>query len=474
MQREKLATIGLVVIIAVVLCGFLVLEYWDELSEPPAEAKVEAIDDSFTYFQNSSQNFVFAVLNDVYTNISTVQFEIVTQPSNGVAEVIGQSIYYTPTKGYLDSDSFTYKLIDETGKTSQANVDINLEIGTVELGDCVDVHYIGTFEDGSLFGYSYEDPIDKTGGILLNIFMSTDDAESPPEGYEVYSNLVANQYYVEDFINGLEGLNIGDTKRIGPISPDESFGVRPVVGDIIDLTAFDSGIFSIFEIEENVDMPEMYAEVFGNVTTTLYTLRDESHYIGEIIVKYTLWEDSSVVTNINDTLIWTYTTPTTNISENITWSETIIDEAVGTQFLYEYPINASQISSMDDDTILVTHNPEVGSTIQVSTYIPEWSQYMAYLTYTVEKLTDDKINVSYADPLSSEGAMAYTDLDRITTIERSETQNITQDALPGELLEVLVFSYLRSTDPEFTLGTSPFTETVYIDLEVVDIEYKNS
>jgi hypothetical protein len=221
-------------------------------------------------------------------------------------------------------------------------------------------------------------------------------------------------------------------------------------------------------------MPEMYAEVFGNVTTTLYTLRDESHYIGEIIVKYTLWEDSSVVTKINDTLIWTYTTPTTNISENITWSETIIDEAVGTQFLYEYPINASQISSMDDDTILVTHNPEVGSTIQVSAYVPEWSQYMAYLTYTVEKLTEDKINVSYADPLSSEGAMAYTDLDRITTIERSETQNITQDALPGELLEILVFSYLRSTDPEFTLGTSPFTETVYIDLEVVDIEYKNS
>ncbi|MFW9922471.1 MAG: hypothetical protein ACFFDW_04185, partial [Candidatus Thorarchaeota archaeon] len=76
----------------------------------------------------------------------------------------------------------------------------------------------------------------------------------------------------------------------------------------IDLTAFNSGIFSIFDIKENVSMPEMYAEVFGNVTTTLYTLRDESHYLGEIykqggIDLYPYWKDASIVTRINDTLI---------------------------------------------------------------------------------------------------------------------------------------------------------------------------
>jgi len=471
MQKEKIATIVLVVIIIVALSGYLLFEHWDEIFEKPS---VEAIEDSYTFFQDSSMNLANVISNDVYTNISTLEVEIVKQPSHGVAELTGQSIYYTPTKGYLGSDSFTYKIIDENEQSSQATVKITLKIGTVELGDCIDIHYIGKYEDDSIFGYSYEDVVTMTGGTPLNIFLSTDEEAFPPEGYDVYSNLVANQYYVEDFITGLVGLNIGDTKTIGPIAPNASFGVRPIEGDIIDLTAFNSGVFSIFGIKEKVDMPEMYAEVFGNITTTLYTLRDESHFIGEIIDIYSFWEDSSIVTRINDTLIWTYTTPTTDINENLTWSETIIDEELGSQFLYEYPVNASYISSIDKDTIKVTHNPEINSTISVSSYIPEWGQYMSYITYTVEKLTADKINVSYTDPLSSDETTLYKDLDRITTIERNQTQNITQDALPGELLEVLVFSYLRSTDDTFTLGASPFTETTYIDVKILDIEYKSS
>ena len=342
------------------------------------------------------------------------------------------------------------------------------------MGDCVDVQYVGTYEDGSLFGYSYDDPYNKTGGIPMNIFMSTDESETPPDEYIEYSNLLANQYYVQDFITGLVDLHIGDTKTIGPIPPDESFGVRPVIGDIIDLTAYNSGIFSIYDIKENVSMPEMYAEVFGNITTTLYTLRDESHYIGEVINNYTFWEEASIVTKLNDTLLWTYTTPTTNIGENFTYSKTVVDESVGSQFLYEYPANSSQISSMNEDTITILHTPPINSTIIVSAYIPEWGQYMTYITYTVEYLTETKINVSYIDPLSEEGTEAYTDLDRIEIIKRNDTQNITQDALPGELLEVLVFSYLRSSDPTFTLGASPFTETTYIDVEIVDIKYKGS
>ena len=474
MQREKLATIGLVIIIIVAITGYLIVEHGDEISQAIfGKTEVGAKDDSFTFFKDSTSNFVNVIGNDIYTNLSTLEIEILSQASHGVAEVTGQSIYYTPTKGYEGTDSFTYKIIDGNGETSQAKVKITLEIGTVEMGDCVDVNYIGRYENGNLFGYSFDDPDAKTEGTPLNIFMSIDESESPPDDYFAYSNMFANQYYVEDFIIGLIGLNIGDTKTI-KVEPDESFGVRPVVGDIIDLTAFDSGKFSIFNIKENVSMPEMYAEVFGNVTTTLYTLRDESHYIGEIINNYTFWDDASVVTRINDTLIWTYTTPTTSINENFTYSESVIDESVGSQFLHEYPINASQIISMDDKTITIKHTPPVNSTISVNVYIPEWGQYMNYITYTVEGLTDDKINVSFEDPLSEEGEKAYTDFNRIKIIQRNDTQNITQDALPGELLEVLVFSYLRSTDPTFTLGASPFTETTYIDVEIVDIEFKGS
>mgnify|MGYP000318206176 CR=1 FL=1 len=54
----------------------------------------------------------------------------------------------------------------------------------------------------------------------------------------------------------------------------------------------------------------------------------------------------------------------------------------------------------------------------------------------------------------------------------NQTQNITQDPVPSEFLEAVLFSYLRDVDPDFNLGSGPFTETVYIDVEIVEIAYK--
>ena len=66
------------------------------------------------------------------------------------------------------------------------------------------------------------------------------------------------------------------------------------------------------------------ASFFGDVQTTLYIVRDESHYVGEIVDTYfdvqnlPLWENATVVTKINETLLWKYTTPTEGKYDNLT------------------------------------------------------------------------------------------------------------------------------------------------------------
>jgi len=55
---------------------------------------------------------------------------------------------------------------------------------TVEIGDCIDVHYIGRYaSNNTIFESSYGDIENKTGGTPLKIFVSFDMNEMPPGGY---------------------------------------------------------------------------------------------------------------------------------------------------------------------------------------------------------------------------------------------------------------------------------------------------
>ncbi|RLF28389.1 MAG: hypothetical protein DRN05_04270, partial [Thermoplasmata archaeon] len=99
---------------------------------------------------------------------------------------------------------------------------IFMEKNTIEIGDCVDVHYIGRYaSNNTIFASSYDDPENKTGGSPLKIFVSTDPDASPPDKYSDYSNRI-DQNFVEGFIDGLIGLKEGDTKTIGPIPPEKA------------------------------------------------------------------------------------------------------------------------------------------------------------------------------------------------------------------------------------------------------------
>ena len=85
----------------------------------------------------------------------------------------------------------------------------------------------------------------------------------------------------------------------------------------------DYGINDIYKYyKENAKTPPEWVQ-YGldpNQTMTIYTLRDESHYIGEAVeLNYPSWENSSIVTEINETMIWMRITPPYEIGETFGW-----------------------------------------------------------------------------------------------------------------------------------------------------------
>ena len=59
----------------------------------------------------------------------------------------------------------------------------------IEYGDCVDVNYIGKYaSNDTVFDSSYEDLENKTGGIPLQVFVSVNKTEFPPDDYQSYSS----------------------------------------------------------------------------------------------------------------------------------------------------------------------------------------------------------------------------------------------------------------------------------------------
>jgi FKBP-type peptidyl-prolyl cis-trans isomerase 2 len=331
------------------------------------------------------------------------------------------------------------------------------ETGEIELGDCADVNYIGRYaSNNTIFDSSYNDTINKTGGSPLKVFVSINSSESSfKDGYTTV---------IEGFAEGLVGLKEGETKTIGPIPPEKAYGVIPKVGDIIDLTelAGTNMSYRIVQIIENATMPEEYEDI-GSGNTTLYVIREDWHYVGEKInqtsshFKYFSWENGSIVTKINETMLWIYTTPTTEVGENFTWIE--LDYETG--MIVTYPENTSYISSINESTIVVQNNPTVGQEIILASY------YYGSLTYTIENITSEKINAS----TGTGDEKSYMEFDRQLIIQRNESVNITY-SFPEPIFQQLL-SQLKSSIKNFNLSLAPLAgESLIFDVEVVKV-YKN-
>jgi FKBP-type peptidyl-prolyl cis-trans isomerase 2 len=335
---------------------------------------------------------------------------------------------------------------------------------TIALGDCVDVNYIGRYaSNNTIFESSYTYPTNKTGGMPLKVFVSTNTSESSPTGYENYTNLI-DGYYVKGFIEGLVGLKEGQTSVIN-ISAENAYGVYPKIGDVITVSDPSSSRdikIVIVNITENASMPADHVESYGNGTTTLFVLRFDIYALGEKMTRYPSWENATVVTKINDTKMWAYTTPPEDKRENFTWISVSSDGY--TEIVYGE--NVSSVTSINDTTIVITHNPQIGATM---TYLDYYHQTTTY--FTVVNLTDEKINVSYVD--ESTGAISYDEFDRTVTIVRNESQNITETLTTPDMdyfLSVIIKSYV----PNSTLSVNKLAgESLIFEVQIVKI-YKTS
>lgn len=228
MQKEKLAIIGLVIIVIVALSAFVLIFYGGDIFKNLfGEEKVLAKDDSIVCYKNLDNKINKILSNDKYINISSfeTQIKIITQPTNGIISIINDSIFYKPNIDFLGSDFFVYKIIDQNGQTSQATVSIQVEIPKIEIGDCADIYYIGMFTNGTVFDTNIED-LAKTWGIynesnpytLANIFVDPDFELNPPFNYENYTS-----EFIKGFLKGLIGMAEGEKKNV-TIAPEDAYG----------------------------------------------------------------------------------------------------------------------------------------------------------------------------------------------------------------------------------------------------------
>jgi len=329
----------------------------------------------------------------------------------------------------------------------------------IALGDCVDVNFIGRFaSNNTIFASSYNDTINKIGGTPLNLFVSTNTSESPPTGYEDYTNLI-DDYYVKGLIEGLVGLKEGQEATIGPIPPEKAYGIYPKAGDN----------FTIPDPSSGKDIKIQFVDVTADETTTLFVVRMNYYSPGEKTTVYLSWENATVVTKINDTKVWMYTTPPEDRITNFTWMSYDPYNYITTI----YPENTSSVTSINDTTIIVTHNPQINAVFLIySEYNSYYNYYYGYdypypYYYTVVSLTNETINVSYVD--ESTGETSYYDFNRTVTIVRNESQDITETYTTPDM-EYFLSEMKNYYLPDLTFSVNTLAgETLIYEVQIVKI-----
>ena len=225
MKKEKLAVITLIFVIIVAISGLIVVENYDSIINNLFKGHgIKAVPDDFYFNINSTGNKIDVLTNDDLKGYS-VSVKIVKQPSHGILTREGSYFIYSPNPGFSGVDTFTYKLEYKGEQTPAATVNLSV-VTPVEIGDCVEVNYIGRYQvNNTVFDTSYED-VAKAEGIYdstrsyqpLKVFVDPAGNMSVPTGYEEYSSSM-----IPGFIKGLVGMSIGENKTV-VVPPEEAYG----------------------------------------------------------------------------------------------------------------------------------------------------------------------------------------------------------------------------------------------------------
>jgi FKBP-type peptidyl-prolyl cis-trans isomerase 2 len=284
---------------------------------------------------------------------------------------------------------------------------------TIAEDDCADVNYIGRFaSNNTVFDSSYNDTTNKTGGIPLKIFASYNKtATSPKSGYTASM--------IEGFMDGIIGMQEGQTKTIGPIPPEKAYGANKFgVGSIFTSQYLAFGMNQTVEVtnytSENLSVRWIHMENLGNFTMPQLVINNlQSTNETEMVVyppPYYIWENCSSITNITDTNVTVRTTPTksTNLSKDVK------DVRYGEKQMLIFP-NATT-ASWDNTTITVVCSPIVG---QNYTFQTQGYSGMVNITIHINSIIGDMINVTITNDQSPEPS--YLDVYKILTFNRTFT-----------------------------------------------------
>ena len=257
----------------------------------------------------------------------------------------------------------------------------------IQIGDCVDVHYIGRYaSNNSVFDSSYEDVNNKTGGSPLKVFVSLNSSEkSPKAGYITV---------IEGLAEGLIGLKEGDESTIGPIPPEKAYGNKLGIGDTFNTSNLAVDLSQTVQVTEltteYISLKWINMENFGKFTMPQTILKNLSSMDqDEIIIippPYYIWGDSTEIINIEDDTVTVWTTPTNseNLSENIMRIQYSISDI--------YFIFPDVTTALWNDTIItITSSPEEGKQYH---YNHSYNGQIIEMTFTIENVTKDKINIS--------------------------------------------------------------------------------
>ena len=302
-------------------------------------------------------------------------------------------------------------------------------------GDCADVNYIGRYtSNNTVFDSSYNDSINKTGGTPLKIFVSTNpNATSPKAGYSADM--------IEGFMDGLIGLKEGQTKIIGPIPPEKSYGANKFgIGAIFTSQYLAFGINQTVIVtnytSENLSLKWIQMENLGNFTMPQLVIKNLQSQNETEMVRYPppyyIWENSTSIINITDTNVTVKTTPTkaTNLSDIVK------DVRDGEKQMLIFP-NVTT-ASWDDTTITVICSPVKD---QNYTFQTEGYTGMINITVHINNIAGDIINVTITN--DQDPTPTYLDVYRTLTFNRTYILPRIYKDIPS-----MYISYLYTEDIE--------------------------
>ncbi len=308
----------------------------------------------------------------------------------------------------------------------------------IELGDCVDLYYIGKLANGTIFDSSYEDPINKINGTIFKVYVTKNSSAISPSGYEDYSAGM-----IEGFINGLIGLKEGDQVTIKDIPPEKAYGNKIKIGDTFNTKQIMMNAYNPFQsmnitvevtniTNEYIDLRWINIEEIDKFTMPEGILNDLTSYDQNdwiiLVPPYSIWENSTEIIEIKNDNIIVKTTPTK--IKNIT--DQIKPVQYGNILTFIFP-DATTVD-YNNNTITINNNPEIGNSYE---YIIDYYGSEIITNVTVEEI--DPINNTINISMSYEGSeeKEFYEFNKTISFDRLYTINRNFKKIPLNYAEML-------------------------------------